>query len=59
MVFGLSAIYTERGLTQRLTMLLIEYVFTHSGPKADAIRRQKLAQSCLAMLAGNISSTVH
>jgi hypothetical protein len=32
MVFGLSDIYTERGLTQRLTMLLIEYVFTHSGP---------------------------
>lgn len=34
MVFGLSGIYTERGLTQRLTMLLIEYVFTHSGPTA-------------------------
>lgn len=32
MVSGLSGIYTERGLTQRLTMLLIEYVFTHSGP---------------------------
>lgn len=27
-------ICTERGLTQRLTMLLIEYVFTHSGPEA-------------------------
>ncbi|WP_219823542.1 hypothetical protein, partial [Pseudomonas syringae] len=41
MVFGLSGIYTERGLTQRLTMLLIEYVFTHSGPKAVGRQRQQ------------------
>lgn len=43
MVFGLSDIYTERGLTQRLTMLLIEYVFTHSGPEGAALKRPLLA----------------